>query len=106
MIFQMRNALICPKQINTFVFVRIFSPVKKRFGTVAVKVHGVGIFRDAEPSKVGVLFGRIESDALRQIADGIAERFIEEGFAYLILLIHFMLGFNWVFFFICRSVET
>lgn len=44
-----------------------------------MKVSGVKVFDDANPKNVNVLFGRIESDSLQQIANGIMEYFIAEG---------------------------
>lgn len=44
-----------------------------------MKVSGVSIFKDEHPKKVKVLFGRIESESLQQIANGIMEYFIAEG---------------------------
>lgn len=44
-----------------------------------MNVSGVGIFADENPSTVRVLFGRIESEPLQQVADGITEYFIADG---------------------------
>lgn len=56
-----------------------FSPAKKKFGKIELKVPGVGIFSDRNPSKVNVLLGRIESDSLQQIANEILDYFVAEG---------------------------
>lgn len=74
------TARLAPNANHDIFVTRIFSPAKEQFGTIAVKVQGVGVFRDLNPSRVNLLFARIESEALQQIGDGIAELFIAEGF--------------------------
>lgn len=57
-----------------------FSPAKKQFGRINVKVAGVAILND-DPSEVNVLYGKIESEPLQVIVDGINENFIARGLA-------------------------
>lgn len=60
-----------------------FRPAKNQLGKIVLNVSGVEIFSDANPYKANVLFGRIKSDSLQQIADGIMEYFIAEGYKFL-----------------------
>lgn len=55
-----------------------FRSTKNQFGGIAVRVAGVEILND-DPSEVSVLYGKIDSDSLQPIADGIMEYFIARG---------------------------
>lgn len=60
-----------------------------------MKVSGVKVFDDANPKKVNVLFGRIESDSMQRIANDIMEYFIAEGLT--------MIKFNFNILYQCGS---
>lgn len=56
----------------------MFRPIKKKFGGIRINVRGLEIMND-DPSMVKILYGKIESDALQQIADQIYAQFIRSG---------------------------
>lgn len=56
-----------------------FRPLLNEYGNIQARISGVGIFDDNDPSKVKYLFGKIESEALQNVADAIAMRFIDAG---------------------------
>lgn len=53
-------------------------PTIKQSGKIFIRVAGVEILND-DPSEVSVLYGKIESESLQSIADGIMEYFIAKG---------------------------
>lgn len=56
-------------------FLPFTRPIKSEY---KFTVRGVEIFND-DPSSVRYLYGKIESDTLQEIGDGILKRFINSG---------------------------
>lgn len=53
-------------------------PIKAKYQQVTVSVRGVEIMND-DPSSVRILYAKVQSDALQEIADAIVKRFIDAG---------------------------
>lgn len=62
------------------IFIEFFSfrPIRNEHKQIKISVCGVDIMND-DPKCVRNLYGKIESDALQKIGDGILKRFIDAG---------------------------
>lgn len=61
-----------------FDLTSVFRPIKSKCEQIKVSVRGIDIMND-DPKCVRYLYGKIQSDALQEIGDGILKRFIDAG---------------------------
>lgn len=61
-------------QTSTF----FFRPIRNDCKQIQARIRGIEIMND-DPSRVRVLYGKIESDAFQRIGDRILKRFIDAG---------------------------
>lgn len=56
----------------------IIEPILEQYGSINLKLKGLEYMND-DPSAVDVLYGKIESEPMQLIADGIVDRLIQKG---------------------------
>lgn len=54
------------------------SPILANYGSIEIRIRGLEFMND-DPHAVDVLYAKVESEALQQIADQLMQRFISSG---------------------------